>query len=317
MMSTKLRSLRREAACRSACGDRLSAPRNWRAKRVVPAPGSAAAALYATFFVLTISAGAAEDSASSWSGDDHGAIRLVAGSRPALPDLPLRAGAELRLRPGWHTYWRYPGDAGVPPHFDFTGSDNLKTVDVRFPAPKRMTEDGLTVIGYTGQLILPLVVVPQNPGAPVKLHMKLDYAVCEKQCVPAQGEAELLLGSSQSTTQDVALAAAEARVPKQVGLGKGDALVIRSMRRAAGAAQGRVLVEVAAPAGADVSLFAEGPGPDWAFPVPAEVPDAPAGLRLFSFDLDGAPPGASYEGVAITLTAVSGAHAIEVRSRLD
>src|SRR5262245_17696195 len=105
----------------------------------------------------------AGDDASPWEGDARGAIRLIAGSRQQPGSSPLRAGIEVRLKPGWHTYWRYPGDAGVPPRFDFAGSVNVKTVAVLWPAPTRLTEQGLSVIGYVENVILPLVIVPSNP----------------------------------------------------------------------------------------------------------------------------------------------------------
>ena len=61
---------------------------------------------------------------------------------------PLRAGIELRLAPGWKTYWRYPGDSGIPPRFDFAKSRNVKSVTVRWPAPQRLTDESGTSIGY-------------------------------------------------------------------------------------------------------------------------------------------------------------------------
>jgi hypothetical protein len=76
-----------------------------------------------------------------------------------------------------------------------------------------------------------------------------------------------------------------------------------------------VLVGVAA--AGDPVLFAEGPTPHWALPVPAVVVGAPAGLTRFAFDLDGAPSGAKYAGALITLTAVTAQDAIEVSFRLD
>jgi hypothetical protein len=66
-----------------------------------------------------------------------------------------------------------------------------------------------------------------------------------------------------------------------------------------------------------VALFAEGPAPDWALPVPSRIEGAPAGLQRFAFELDGAPPGAKYEGAAVTFTAVAGDAAIEVATHLD
>ena len=106
------------------------------------------------------------------------AVRLIAGSSRHAAARRRRAGIEIRVKPGWHTYWRYPGDAGVPPRFDFAGSQNVKAVDVLWPAPQAIPEEGLTVIGYTDNVILPLAVVPQNRAKPVTLRLKLDYAVC-------------------------------------------------------------------------------------------------------------------------------------------
>jgi DsbC/DsbD-like thiol-disulfide interchange protein len=264
---------------------------------------------------LIAASNAAAADASRWDGDARSAVRLIAGSSP--PDGgPIRAGVEIRLKSGWHTYWRYPGDAGVPPRFDFSQSQNLKSVEVRWPAPQRIPEQGLVAIGYTGDVILPLAIVPQIRGEPVKLRLKLDYAVCEMLCVPAEGKAELVLTAGASS-HETALAAAEARVPKRTALGEGSALIVRSVRREDTGRRPRIIVDVAAPPAAEIALFAEGPTADWALPVPAAVDGAPKGLQRFAFELDGAPPGASYDGARIALTAVAGDAAIEVVTRLD
>jgi DsbC/DsbD-like thiol-disulfide interchange protein len=263
----------------------------------------------------------AADDVSRWDGDARSAARLVAGSQVSgARTAVLRAGVEIRLKRGWHTYWRYPGDAGVPPQFDFKGSRNVKSIEVLWPAPRRLVEDGGTSIGYVDDLILPLRIVPQDAAKPVALSLKLDYAICEKLCVPAQAKAELPLpkgAASGSTSQDAALAAAEARVPQKRTLGEGGPLIIQSVRREAGPTRPRVVVDLAAPADQAVELFAEGPTAHWALPVPAPVADAPAGHRRFAFELDGLPPGASDRGVPVTLTAVTPGHAIEVVIRLD
>src|ERR1700704_2104124 len=109
----------------------------------------------------------AADDASPWDGDARSATRLIAGG--SVPGAPLRAGLEIRLKPGWHTYWRYPGDAGVPPRFDFAGSQNVKAVEVLWPAPRRLPEAGLDTIGYDRDVTLPLRVTPQDPAKPVTL----------------------------------------------------------------------------------------------------------------------------------------------------
>ena len=279
--------------------------------RRTAAPG--AVGICALSLIAAASASAAED-ASPWDGDARSAVRLIAAS--AAPGKTVRAGVEIRLKSGWHTYWRYPGDAGVPPRFDFTGSQNVKAVDVLWPAPQPIPEHDLVTIGYTGDVILPLAVVPENSARPVKLRLKLDYAVCETLCVPAEGKADLVL-TGGSSSQDTALAAAETRVPKKALLGESAPLAIKSVRREDGAGGRRVIVDVAAPAGARITLFAEGPTPDWALPVPKPIDGAPVGLQRFAFALDGAPPGATYEGIPISLTAVAGNLAIEVVTRLD
>ena len=204
----------------------------------------------------------------------------------------------------------------MPPRFDFAGSQNVKAVEVLWPAPQRIPEEGMVAIGYTGDVMLPLAIVPQDVSKPVLLHLKLDYAVCEKLCVPAEGKAELLLTGGPSS-QDAALVAAAARIPRKVALGQGTTLAIKSVRREEGGGRPRIIVDVAAPPGTTPVLFAEGPAPDWALPVPARIEGAPTGLQRFTFDLDGAPPGAKYEGAAITLTAIAGDAAIEVATHLD
>jgi DsbC/DsbD-like thiol-disulfide interchange protein len=271
------------------------------------------AALCALGLLIGTSAAVAGEDASRWDGDARSSARLIAGSQPAGGGL-VRAGIELKLKPGWHTYWRYPGDAGMPPSFDFGASSNVEAIEVMWPAPQRIPEQGMIAIGYTSDVILPLRITPKDRGKPVTLRLKLGYAVCEKLCVPAQANAELALAGGTSS-QEVRLADAERRVPKKVALGEGSELAIRSVRRDDATTPARVIVDVAAPSGAD--LFAEGPTVEWALPLPAAIAGAPAGLQRFAFALDGAPPGAKYRGARLTLTAVAGQTAIEVAFRLD
>lgn len=273
------------------------------------------AAFGVILLAAAVSASGRAIEASAWDGDSRSAARLIAGNAVGASDAPiLRAGLEIRLGPGWKTYWRYPGDAGVPPIFDFGRSVNAKTITVLWPAPQRFPLDGATLIGYQGNVILPLRIVPQNPGQPVVLRLKLDYGICEKLCVPAEAEAELVL-SGVASSHEGAVAAAEARVPKPSALGENRALAIRTVRRATGTARPRMFIDVVAPATANVDVFAEGPTPDWALPLPEPDPAAPVGLRRFVLELDGLPSGA--KGAMLKLTAVSGEEAIEVSIPLD
>ncbi len=257
--------------------------------------------------------------ASAWQKEAHAATRLLAGTAVKTADATaLRAGIEIRLESGWKTYWRYPGDTGVPPTFDFAGSENVKSAQVEFPAPERFPDGaGGNSIGYMGDVILPLRVIAADAARPVALHVKLNYAICGTLCVPAQAALELTLTGHGA--EEATLEKAEQQVPKRAALGgsAGNALAILSVHREPGVPHQRVAVEVAAPPGAPVELFAEGPTPEWALPLPEPAGPANGPTRRFTFELDGLPPGAKAKGAALTLTAVSGADAIEVPDHLD
>jgi DsbC/DsbD-like thiol-disulfide interchange protein len=250
--------------------------------------------------------------ASAWDGGLRAAIRLIAGAPRSEPGATIhRAGIDFRLARGWKTYWRYPGDSGIPPRFDFTGSENVKTIAVRWPAPHRLEDESGTSIGYKQDFVLPLDVWPQDSAKPVSLQLRIDYGICEKICIPAEGKAQLVLTGAPST-HAARLAQFEARVPRPARLGGDGPLAIRAATREDDAPPGRMVLDVAAPAGAKLELFAEGPSADWALPLPAPITGAPEGLQRFAFKLDGLPPGAKPEGATLTITVVAGDQAIEV-----
>ncbi|MXU66802.1 protein-disulfide reductase DsbD domain-containing protein [Oceanomicrobium pacificus] len=89
------------------------------------------------------------------------------------------------LNPGWKTYWRAPGATGIPPRFDWTGSENIAAVEVVWPTPDVFETFGEQTIGYGGQVILPIRIRPRDTGAPVRVRLALDYGVCEEICIPA------------------------------------------------------------------------------------------------------------------------------------
>jgi DsbC/DsbD-like thiol-disulfide interchange protein len=273
--------------------------------------------LGAAWLIATIAPAIASD-ASPWDEDIRSAARLIAARTISRADNAVyRAGVEIKMKPGWKTYWRYPGDSGVPPVFDFSGSDNVESVAVLYPAPMRFDDGaGGQSIGYKDSIIFPLHIVPKDGGRPVTLRMKFDYAACEKLCVPAKASAELLLGGGASS-HDAAVAAAEARVPRPGRIGDAAVPAIRAVAREQRAGKPRIVVDVAAPPGAAATLFAEGPTPDWALPLPEPVAPASADVQRFAFELDGLPPGANASGSTLRLTAVAGGRAVEVAFRLD
>jgi DsbC/DsbD-like thiol-disulfide interchange protein len=265
------------------------------------------AAVVASLFAFQAQA----QDASPWLKDGHSAVRLLAGSRSGAV---LLGGIAFQLQPGWHTYWRNPGDSGVPPRFDFSKSDNVEAVTVLWPAPAKFSDGGGgTSLGYQKQVVLPLRIVAKSADKPVTLRAEINYAVCEKLCIPVEASAELAF-TSVASTQDGALSAALDTVPKPATIGDPNPLTIRDVKR-----DGKigVLVDVAAPDAGEVSLFVEGPTPDWALPVPKLLEQGPPGVKRFAFDLDGLPPGANPEGAALKLTLVGGERSYEFNVNLN
>jgi DsbC/DsbD-like thiol-disulfide interchange protein len=269
--------------------------------------------------LIGLAAARAQD-ASDWNAEAHTAARLIAGSLAKTSNAAfLRAGVEIKLDPGWKTYWRDPGDSGVPPTFDFSGSENVKNVTVLWPAPARFPDGaGGNSIGYLEHVVLPLRVAPLDAAKPTSLKLKLGYDVCGNMCVPV--DADLKLPLTGDGAEDSAIEKAESRVPRHLALGEGKdrGLAILALRREPGDAHEHVVVDVAAPAGAPIELFVEGPTPEWSLPLPEPVPAGGNGsTRQFSFELDGLPPGAQAKGATLTFTAVSADDAIEVPAHLD
>ena len=270
----------------------------------------------ALFFFFTLAASAwltpAHALESPWVAGTQADVRLLA-DRGA--NAPLRAGVEIKLKAGWKTYWRYPGDAGVPPRFDWSGSENLAAVDVKWPAPERFVdESGSQSIGYHGDIVFPLIVHPADPARPVNLKLKLDFAVCEKLCVPAEAELMLEIPAGVDTPLGL-LDQAKRRVPRRATLGEnagGLAITRVSLERGA---TPHVLIEGSAPDGA-FDLFAEGPDDRWALALPEKI-ESKDGKFRFQFLIDGVPPGGPPIPSKLILTLVAGDKAIEVETPLD
>ncbi|EJW12936.1 hypothetical protein A33M_1498 [Rhodovulum sp. PH10] len=285
-----------------------------------------------TMLALTGGAAVAGPTVSAWDGDARGAVRLIGGG--ATADAPSTvAGVEIRLGDGWKTYWRYPGDSGVPPRFDFSRSVNVKSATVRYPAPHRFADGGGTSIGYKGGVIFPVAVARDDATQAATLAVEVDYAVCERLCVPKTGTATLVLPAESAAAPTApatgamspatngsslgGLAGAVARLPRPARVGDAGDFSVRAVHREGEWPTPRLVVDVAAPAGTEVDLFAEGPTAAWALPVPNPAGSGPDGTHRFTFEVDGAPAGVDPRGATLTLTAVAGDRAIAVPVTLD
>lgn len=125
-------------------------------------------------------AGPAQAAANAWDSHEHGSARLITATEATGSGTQLDVAIQFRLTPGWHTYWRTPGDAGFPPTIDWNGSENLAGAAIAWPAPQRLPPvGGLETLGYVDGLVLPVVVTLAHPGAPLHLHAEVDYASCK------------------------------------------------------------------------------------------------------------------------------------------
>jgi DsbC/DsbD-like thiol-disulfide interchange protein len=274
-------------------------------------PLRASLGVAAIFLASAFAIDARAQDASPWQRDGHSAVRLLAGSRSGAV---LLGGIAFQLQPGWKTYWRTPGDSGVPPRFDFTKSDNIEAVTVLWPAPMRFDDGaGGVSLGYHDQIVLPLRIVPKSADKPVTLRAEINYAVCEKLCIPVEANVELAFNSVAST-EDSALFAALDTVPKPANVGDPNPLTIRDVKRDG---KDKVLVDIVTPDDRNLNLFVEGPTPDWGLPVPKLVEQSPPGVKRFAFALDGVPPGVDPEGAALKLTLVGGERAYEFNINLE
>ncbi|MCC0004427.1 MAG: hypothetical protein H6872_04520 [Methylobacteriaceae bacterium] len=233
---------------------------------------------------------------------DKARVAFVSGG--GLTEGAYHTAIVVELAPNTTTYWRNPGDAGSPPVFDFSASVNLASFEVAMPAPKRIVEAGLDVFGYHDRVAFPVTIKPNEAGKPVVAELKMDYAACEKICVPMHAEARLELTPQGAASADSALvAAARAALPKATA-----AETAVTLAPVAGADKPAWIVTPRAAGATD--LFAEAPNGYF-----AETKPAPNGA--FRLALVEAPANAPLPKTPVRLTMTTATGALEFSVRLD
>jgi suppressor for copper-sensitivity B len=139
-------------------------------------------ALVAASFLPQIAYGA--EAASAWEAGPKADVRLISATTAVgdLEAIPL--GVEVKLQDGWKTYWRSPGDAGIPPQVDFTGSSNIASTDFRWPVPARFQYYDLETFGYSKKVVFPIDARIERPGEPASLRARVDLLICDDVCIP-------------------------------------------------------------------------------------------------------------------------------------
>ena len=225
-------------------------------------------------------------------------------------------GIQIHLDPGYKTYWREPGDSGLPPVFDWQGSENVATVDVRWPVPVRFADGPGSSIGYKDSVILPVLVTLRDTAQRARLKLKIDYGICAELCVPALGEGELsLLPDAMVTPHRERVEAALGTVPQSARLGDGVLPGVVGIEP--DVKQTALHVKVAGLGGSgEPDLFVEGPK-GWYFGQPV-LSGATDGTELdWLVPVEQTPDAGSLGGLTLTLTAVAGSKVTETSIRLD
>lgn len=241
---------------------------------------------------------------SDWQGAEAGRIRLVAG---ATDNSGIHnAGVEIKLADGWKTYWRSPGDSGVPPVFDWSDSKNLKSAGVQYPAPIRFKDDYGMSVGYKHEVVFPLLITPENPAKPVDLQLTIQYGVCREVCIPGEATLSLLLMPGGVPLNQPIIERFRKRVPVNSVSG----LEIAGI--SLGNTDDKVSVNVTLEhkEKAPVELFVEGPLAYY-FETPKPVSGAPPGTLRFQVTVDGAKDRSELRGKTIRVTAVQGKLSLE------
>jgi suppressor for copper-sensitivity B len=246
---------------------------------------------------------------SNLAKSEFGTARLVSAvtATGSLERVPL--GLHLTLPEGWKTYWRSPGDAGLPTRVEWGGSANLADAELRWPTPERFSILGFETFGYEREVVLPILAHPSKLGEAMSLVATADYAVCKEICVPINAELRLELPAGPARPSEFAhlIDRFNVRVPSAA---TASGLSIEEATAGGRGRTGRLTVT----ARSDVpfarpDLLVEGP-PGLAFGRPAA--ERRDGGRVIRFVLPvSGPDVAALAGAPLTMTVTDGDRALE------
>lgn len=257
--------------------------------------------------------------ATSWQTQNYVKTRLIIDKAEwqSRSDV-LMAGIHIKMDPGWKTYWRYPGDAGLPPRFDWSGSANLKKPRVLWPAPTRYKDSAGNSIGYKKEVVFPVLIEPEDPAKPIDLVLKMEFAICADICIPAETNLKLKSGRGGlfSRSYTPILARYLGRVPDIRNANKSKLLVRATKARLLGA-EPYLSIDAKFPAGAKgTDLFIEGPAGFYLAPA-EQVGKAQDGTINFKVDLTKGDDPKELKGKTVTLTLVSNTAQTETTWRIE
>jgi DsbC/DsbD-like thiol-disulfide interchange protein len=234
-------------------------------------------------------------------------VRLLEGWREADRHV---AGIDIRLPPGWHTYWRMPGAAGIAPRFDWSASDNLAAARVEWPHPEVFKSFGMRTIGYHDGVVLPILLTPARAGAPIALDVTMSFGICNDICIPAEVRIAGRLdpdGAPQGGAAIKAALATRARDAAEAG-------IVETTCRLAADGDARVLEATVRlrtpPSGPQVAVIEAVARPDlWIGEATARTDGATVTAEA---RLDSSAPGIVLDRSALRLTLIDAARAVDI-----
>ncbi len=280
--------------------------------------GRAAALAVAGAVFLGPWAAALAASASDWIHHEYVKTRLIAATETVGPSGEVRLGLQVELAPGWDTYWRTPGESGVPTQLDWSESVNLTETAVEWPLPRRLRAYGVETFVYGDEVVIPITARSENPNRPLVVNLRVDYGVCKDICIPLTDEHNFVLypgGAEVAATPHAAKIAFHAmRVPH-----RGPSPHLAIGRVALKPYGGKTILEITADAALPLrqpDAFIEGPRP-YIFGTPQVMFERDGRHAILHFPIRGGAPGIlAGEEVRITLFDGAG-RAIETSVRIE
>ena len=144
---------------------------------------------------------------------------LITDTDHIAPDTAFRTALRLKLAPGWHTYWKNPGDGGVPAELNLTLPEGAKASEIAWPAPDRLMEGPIATYAFTGELLLPVKITAGSKPGSMSLQAEANWLVCKEICVPeeAKFQLELPAGTPAPSGEAPLFARADSRTPRATG----------------------------------------------------------------------------------------------------
>lgn len=246
--------------------------------------------------------------ASGWTADKpETKSRLIAGLIAGQAGQTMAA-VEITLADGWKTYWRFPGDAGgVPPSFDWSKSDNVASVKVLYPAPKRLTDKSGDTLGYKGAVVFPVAFEAKDKAKPVALKLQLDYGICKDVCIPVGAEFSVDIPAGSTAALPASVTSALDHIPRPADARKpADPKLLKTEVKLDGAMP-TIALEAEFPGGAaKADAFVESQN-GYYIPLPkaGSAKDIGQNRLRFEIDLTGAVDPADIKGKLATVTLIS------------